>query len=135
MQEIRSSVDGNVLCRFIRKEVVAGYRFDMSDANENLQVSARKFSAGTKVAPHKHNPLKRNTIGTQEAWVVIEGRVMAYVYDIDDKFIDAIELHAGDAIVYFRGGHALNVLEDNTIFYEFKNGPYYGYENDKEPIE
>ena len=38
---------------------------------------------------------------------------------------------AGDCVVVFKAGHEFTVLEDNTIIYEFKNGPYYGVEADK----
>lgn len=134
MEELRSKVDGSVICRYVRKDQVSGYRFDMSDREELIQASARKFSAGTKVPAHKHKQQERVTHGTQEAWVVIEGKVIAFVYDINDSLIDGVELYGGDMIVFFRGGHALTVVEEGTIFYEFKNGPYYGYELDKETI-
>ena len=41
------------------------------------------------------------------------------------------ELGAGDCVVVFKAGHGFEVLEDNTILYEFKNGPYFGVEIDK----
>jgi hypothetical protein len=42
-----------------------------------------------------------------------------------------VELLSGSCMIFFSGGHALKVLEDNTLFYEFKNGPYYGHDTDK----
>ena len=79
--------------------------------------------------------MKRSTIGTQEAWVVISGKLLAEIYDIDDSVLKNIIIEEGGAIILYRGGHALEVLEDNTIFYEFKNGPYGGIENDKKQID
>jgi len=43
-------------------------------------------------------------------------------------------LEDGDCLVLFRGGHSLEVLDKNTIMYEFKTGPYFGFEKDKETI-
>ena len=31
----------------------------------------------------------------------------------------------------FQGGHTYEILEDDTIVYEYKTGPYKGQENDK----
>ena len=31
----------------------------------------------------------------------------------------------------FEGGHTYTILEDETIVYEYKTGPYKGQENDK----
>ena len=50
---------------------------------------------------------------------------------IDDKIILRTEMSAGDCVVVFKAGHSFEVLEDNTIIYEFKNGPYYGVKADK----
>ena len=83
--------------------------------------------------PHKHLATKKTTTGTQEAWIVIEGEILAKVYDIDDKHLEDIYLTSGDMTVFYRGGHEL-LARKETIFYELKTGPYYGYENDKKPI-
>jgi len=69
-------------------------------------------------------------MGTQEAWVVISGSINAVVYDTDEKLLARVFLGAGDCIVFFRGGHAMEVVKD-TLMYEFKNGPYFGQEADK----
>ena len=47
-------------------------------------------------------------------------------YDLDDSVIYETELRKGDVIVLFRGGHSLEVLEENTIFYEMKNNSWRG---------
>ena len=71
---------------------------------------------------------------TQEVWVVLKGKLRSSLYDFDDKLLKEIILKAGDCIAFFRGGHELKVLEDNTYFYEIKNGPYNGISQDKEKI-
>ena len=81
---------------------------------------------------HKHLTIQRNTDKTQEAWVVFSGAIRADLYDIDDSLSLTVDLHAGDMVVVYAAGHALEVMEDDTILYEFKNGPYYGRKKDKE---
>jgi predicted dinucleotide-utilizing enzyme len=59
---------------------------------------------------------------------------LSAIYDIDKTFIEEIIITDGGCIVLYNGGHSLTTLEENTIFYEIKTGPYFGYENDKEDI-
>ena len=56
------------------------------------------------------------------------------ITDIDDKIIATPILEAGDASFTLEGGHTYEILEDNTIVYEYKTGPYEGQEFDKEFI-
>ena len=134
MKKLFSKVDGRIICSFILKNQINEYRTDLSDENELLQGSARILKKDIYVKPHKHLPVKRETLGTQESWVVIEGKVLATLYDLDDSKLEEIELKAGSCMIFYRGGHSLKVIDDNTIFYEFKNGPYLGYDNDKSNI-
>lgn len=54
------------------------------------------------------------------------------MYDIDNKTILATPiLEAGDASFTLYGGHTYEILEENTIVYEYKTGPYEGQELDK----
>ena len=133
MKKIYSKVDESLICCHVSKNDATQYRNDMSDTSEILQSSVRLLDEGTHVKPHKHLPIKKSTIGTQEAWIVIEGEILAKVYDIDDEHIHNISLISGDMMVFYRGGHELLATKE-TIFYELKTGPYYGYENDKKPI-
>ena len=55
-------------------------------------------------------------------------------YDLNDKIVKKILLNDGDCVIIYSGGHSLSILEDDTILYEFKNGPYYGPEKDKKFI-
>ena len=115
----------------LKKNEISEYRTDLSSGNEILQGCARKLKENVYVAPHRHMPIVRSTLGTQEAWVVIEGKVLATLFDIDNSKLAEIELDAGSCMIFFNGGHSLRALEDNTFFYEFKNGPYYGFDKDK----
>ena len=119
----------------LRFENICEKRIDLSPDDEFMQVCGRIMSEGVSVPAHRHNKTQRKTNLTQEAWVLLKGKVRAKFYDLDDSFLCEREVFSGDVIVLYRGGHSLEVLEDNTIFYEFKNGPYFGVNKDKEKID
>jgi len=136
MIHVHSAVDPSMLLLVInRKEDISVDRVDLSPGDQYLQCATKQLSKGTTFAPHKHNELIRTTDITQEAWVFLKGRVAARFWDVDDKLIYETELREGDAAIVFRGGHSFEVLEDNTVLYEFKTGPYFGVEKDKTYIE
>ena len=56
-------------------------------------------------------------------------------YDLDNSLALEVVLGAGDCAVVYNAGHGFEVLEEDTILYEFKTGPYYGAEADKTHIE
>jgi|TARA_R110001583_G_scaffold16196_6_gene65770 cupin fold WbuC family metalloprotein len=136
MVNVYSRIDPKVLLFVInRGEEIGVNRADLSPDDQYLQCAAKKLTKGTTFAPHRHNEMIRTTDITQEAWVFLSGRVAARFWDTDDKLIYETELGAGDAAIVFRGGHSFEVLEENTILYEFKTGPYYGVEKDKTYIQ
>ena len=85
--------------------------------------------------PHKHlwKESPKKTI-TQESMVVVKGKIRFIMYDIDDEVLEEIDVEQGDMTLTFQGGHTYEVLEDNSVVYEYKTGPYYGREMDKEWI-
>tara|TARA_B100001057_G_C22523892_1_gene823001 strand:- start:175 stop:588 length:414 start_codon:yes stop_codon:yes gene_type:complete len=127
--------EGKLIFSLLRFEEISERRTDLSPDQEFLQVCGRVMPSGIGVPPHRHIETHRETNLTQEAWVLLKGKVRARFYDIDDSFLCERNVGAGDAIVLYRGGHSLEVLEDDTIFYEFKNGPYFGVSKDKEKID
>ena len=136
MERIYSKVNKDKLVlALMRFDEISEYRTDLSPDEEYLQISGRKLEKGLKVKAHKHIPIARETDITQEAWVVFEGCIKGTFYDLDDSVLYETEIGKGDVIVLFRGGHSLEVLDEDTIFYEFKTGPYYGVEADKEAID
>ena len=52
-------------------------------------------------------------------------------YDIDNSIIATPILGAGDASFTLYGGHTYEILEEDTIVYEYKTGPYEGQALDK----
>lgn len=135
MKRIYSKVNSTLLISsFIQLEDINEYRTDICPDSEFIQVSARSIRNETHVKAHKHNPISRHTTITQEAWIVYKGKIKAIIFDIDNTILEELILSDGSCIVLFNGGHSLTSLEENTIFFEIKTGPYYGYENDKENI-
>lgn len=110
-------------------------RVDISNVTEPLQLAVLGYNAGKTFKPHKHIYHDKIVKITQEAWVVIKGKVLATCYDIDNKCLEKFFLHSGDCIITYEGGHNYEFLEDDTLIYEFKTGPYYGQEFDKEFID
>ena len=53
------------------------------------------------------------------------------IYDIDDTLLCEHIVKAGDITITLEGGHGYEIMEDNTMVYEFKTGPYEGQSLDK----
>ena len=119
---------GSVLCSIITGEETTE-RIDASTDDEILQVSL--INLNRDVAPHKHYNIERRTWGTQEAWVIMQGRVEVTIYDTEDVPVDGLVLTAGACAVFYEGGHSIRPLTDDVKLYEIKNGPYYGPLKDK----
>lgn len=113
---------------------ITNERNDISPTEEFLQTSGRKLKKNFTVKAHKHKKLIRKTNITQEAWIILKGKILGKFYDLDDSLLHEDTFSAGDCVTIYRGGHEFIVLEDSTYFYEIKNGPYYGIENDKKKI-
>ena len=108
-------------------------RVDIVDPANFIQCSVLNMEKNKTFKPHKHiykNRVYEKQIA-QESWVVIRGSVQCTFYDIDDKVIAEPILYAGDASFTLGGGHTYTILEDDTIVYEYKTGPYEGQRNDK----
>lgn len=117
-----------------RKSEIVETRTDISREDEYLQVSAYSPSKGTAYRPHIHLPITRTTEITQECWIVISGSVKVTYYDKNKNIIHTDTLGPGDCTITFRGGHTYEILEDDTVVYEIKTGPYFGQTVDKEFI-
>jgi cupin fold WbuC family metalloprotein len=129
---IKSKVNPDITLLAINSfEEITSDRTDICDDARYLQISTKKLSKDTLFKPHKHLTLHRETDTTHEAWIVFSGSIEASFYDIDDSLLEVIILKRGDCAVVYEAGHSFKVLEENTILYEVKNGPYYGQEKDK----
>lgn len=108
-----------------RKNVAPDYQF--------LQLATLRMEQGKTFKPHQHiwKPSPTEKIIAQESWVVIKGSVKVFMYDTDGKLLSTEIIGQGDCSMTFEGGHNYEILEDDTVVYEYKTGPYLGIENDK----
>jgi cupin fold WbuC family metalloprotein len=135
MREIYSNVQEDKLLHIVlRKEDVKDERLNVIADEEFLQLAAMKLPKGKTFKPHKHVYCEKISTIAQESWVVIEGKVKVVLYDLDDSVIAEPILNSGDVSITLYGGHTYEILEDNTLVYEYKTGPYLGLEKDKEHI-
>jgi len=131
IQNIYSKINNSLIHIISRKNKFEGDRVFIVPDDQYLQVAQMKMDNGKKFQAHRHIPLERVSKLTQEAWVVIDGSVKVYLYDIDDTFIEEVVLNPGDCIISLGGGHNYESMKDDTLIYEFKLGPYMGIEKDK----
>lgn len=101
--------------------------------NFSQQLGYMKRPAGYVIAPHVHNPVKREVHYTKEVLFVRRGRLRVDFYDDKKCYLHSRHLGAGDVILLAYGGHGFEILEESEIF-EVKQGPYAG-EGDKERFE
>lgn len=142
MEKIYSKVENDkllhIVCRLSDIEQMQDVdRMDVIDADNYLQCSTLKMKNGKTFRPHKHIYKERHHLNqiAQESWVVIRGSVKCIFYDIDDTIIAEPILRAGDSSFTLGGGHNYLILEDDTVVYEYKTGPYEGQKFDKQFLE
>jgi hypothetical protein len=137
MEKIFSKVDPEKLLHIIvRKEDINPGRMDIVPEENFIQCSMLNLQKDKTFIPHKHiwKERTRNVIA-QESWIVIQGSVKCILYDIDDTIIYEPILYPGDASFTLEGGHNYLILEDDTLVYEYKTGPYEGQKFDKTFID
>ena len=136
MKKIFSRVSEGVLMHIVvHKNDISTERINVVEPNEFLQLAIMRLQGGKTFLPHTHIIHEKTVDIAQESWVVIEGSVKAILYDLDDTVISEEILNPGDCSITLRGGHTYEILEDNTLVYEYKTGPYLGVELDKEFIK
>ena len=137
MEKIYSNIDPNRLLHIIVRLSTAANRVNIVPEDNFIQCSLLKMEKGKTFPPHRHITRDRHYPRqiAQESWVVISGRVRCRLYDIDNKLIASPVLEAGDASFTLYGGHTYEILENDTLVYEYKTGPYEGQELDKEFID
>lgn len=111
-----------------------GLNFYTTD-KDFLQVGSWNYGKGKKTVPHAHKLAKRVANRTQEFIYVKSGKIKADIYSDKGKLLKRTALKAGDIALIYGGGHAYEVLEDNTQVIEIKNGPYPGLEKDKKVLK
>jgi cupin fold WbuC family metalloprotein len=133
MKHVYSKKEPKKLLHIINKLDDIVERTNVSPEDQFLQLATLKMEKGKTFRPHQHIWKNSSTkkIIAQESWVVIKGLVKVYMYDIDGELLTTEVIGRGDCSITFEGGHAYEILEDDTIVHEYKTGPYMGIENDK----
>lgn len=133
MEKIYSKVKEDKLLHIIvrRSDITKG-RNDIVPEDNFIQCSTLNMKRDTTFRPHKHIWKERTrSVIAQESWVIIQGSVMGIFYDLDDKILKEVVLYPGDASFTLEGGHNYYILEEDTLVYEYKTGPYEGQLFDK----
>ena len=131
MEKIYSKTTPELLLHMIYRLSEVEGRTNIVPDDEYLQLASIQMKKGQTFQAHKHIMHEKITTIAQESWVVIKGSVKCILYDLDDTIIAEPILMPGDCSLTFRGGHNYYILEDDTVVYEFKTGPYLGQESDK----
>ena len=108
-----------------------GFKWYTENADA-IQVARMYHDKVKEVKPHLHVYRPRSLDYTQECVILFKGKAEFSFYDNNKVFLDKVILNPGDLVVSFGGYHGLKVLEDNSLFFEIKNGPFPGNEIDKE---
>ena len=128
-----SKVDPSKLLHVVvRKEDLTPGRVEVVPEDNFIQCALLNMEKGKTFKPHRHifKERTRNVIA-QESWIVVQGSVKCIFYDLDNSVLVEPILNPGDASFTLEGGHTYNILEDNTLVYEYKTGPYEGQALDK----
>tara|TARA_R110002012_G_scaffold110498_2_gene254960 strand:+ start:3696 stop:4106 length:411 start_codon:yes stop_codon:yes gene_type:complete len=134
MEKIYSKIQPEKLLHIVKRASQTLGRTDIVPPNNFIQCSLLVMEESKTFRPHRHITKERHYTEqiAQESWVVIRGRVKCLFYDIDNTLIASPTLEAGDASFTLYGGHTYEILEEGTMVYEYKTGPYEGQALDKE---
>lgn len=101
---------------------------------DHIQVGSRKYRGGKGkiLQAHIHEPAVREIRRTQEAVILVEGKLTATIYDEQGKRLQEYNMREGDSIVFYAGGHGFKIYSDRCTVYEIKSGSYI---NDVKEIE
>jgi hypothetical protein len=89
------------------------------------QLAYMNRPAGYIIAPHVHNPVKREVQFTKEVLFIRTGKVRIDFYDDSQSYVESRILNPGDVVLLAFGGHGFEMLESSEII-EIKQGPYAG---------
>ncbi len=91
------------------------------------QLGYLNLPQGQVIEPHTHATIPRTVVRTQEALVILRGRLRVDLYTKDHLYLESRILEAHDTLLLVSGGHGFEVLEAVEML-EIKLGPYLGQE-------
>ena len=133
MKKIYSKISPDTLLHIVvKKEDLMPGRKDVVPEDNFIQCAILNMEKNKTFQAHKHIWKNRTRdVIAQESWIVIQGQVKCHFYDLDDTILEEPILDPGDASFTLQGAHTYTILEDNTLVYEYKTGPYEGQKMDK----
>lgn len=123
--------DKQVLARHILKEDIKEGLSFFSQDDEFIQVGSWNYDKNKELMKHIHNQIERKIFRTQEVLYIITGKIEADIYDLEENFVEKLEIKEGEVLILLNSGHGYKIIEDNTKVLEIKNGPYLGAEIDR----
>jgi len=100
-----------------------------TDDNFSQQLGYMNRPKDYIIPPHRHNPVSREVVLTQETLFIKSGKVRVDFYDDKQTYLESRVVSKGDVVLLAAGGHGFKMLEPSEIV-EVKQGPYAG-ERDK----
>lgn len=103
----------------------------ISNNADPIQVGLFNYDKKDHLKAHTHIIYDRSANRTCETMYVVRGAIRIKILDEKKKVIATRTLKTNDVYCSLWGGHLFDVLENNTMIFEAKNGPYYGVKKDK----
>lgn len=116
--------------KFSADNVPEGLSF-LCENEDFIQVGTWRYKKGKRLLNHTHNFVNREANRTQEYVYVVKGSLKAFVCDEHEQLLEEVILNPNEGLVFFAGGHGYEILQDETVVIEVKNGPYLGAEVDR----
>ena len=133
---MRVIYDGDIALAVVHKKNDWKEGLDFITENESyIQVGTWWYNEGKKLATHSHREYLREARLTQEIVFVVEGSMVAKIFNSQLELIESVELYQGDLAIMLDGAHGYEILESNTKIVEAKNGPFVSVEKDKVKYE
>lgn len=106
---------------------------ELVDPCHFIQCMFLKMPKGKKFNAHQHKwkAVSNKQTVAQESWVVLKGSAKGFFFDTTGELLKDVILKEGDITFTLDGAHSFEILEDDTMIYEFKTGPYEGAAKDK----
>lgn len=124
------SGDKKIAMKIDLGDIKEGLSF-FSEDGDFVQVGGWRYNSGKRLLAHNHNFAERKIDRTQEFIFVLKGSLKAFIYDDNDRPLEELFLTANEGLVCFSGGHGYEILHDDTVVIEVKNGPYLGVDIDR----
>lgn len=117
-----------------KEEMQKGLNFYTKE-DDFIQVGTWGYDSGKELQPHIHNPgVQRQIDRTQEVVSIIQGGLKATILGEQGDLLGEVVAKVGDVLIMLGGGHGYQILTDDTMVLEVKNGPYVGPELDRRRI-